>query len=123
MKYEDVVEKVSDYLCNSEFVPPEERASVILRLLQSGDDLGRDLIASRSGTYFDRSYVEDAARQAAAQMRERCAAIAKAHKGSAAKRRKAKELRLSDCDNWEEIEAEERGEDIAAEMMNGKSAP
>lgn len=51
--------------------------------------------------------------------RERCANIAEAHKGSAARRRLERGQKLSHfgLDNSEEIRAEERGEDIAAEMI------
>ena len=120
MKYDKVVEKVTEYLCNSEFIPPEERVIEILRLLQPGDEIGDNRYVETLDPIIDedcKSLKAEIRRQAAEEMREDCAAVAKAHKGLAAKRRKAKGLRLSDCDNWEEIEAEERGEDIAAEMI------
>ena len=52
------------------------------------------------------------AQEIAAHARERCAKIALAHKGSATKDREKKGHAWS-----EEIGAEERGEDIAAEMI------
>ena len=50
---------------------------------------------------------------------QQAAEVAKAHKGSAAKKRIARGQRLSMVDEaaWPEITAEERGEDIAAEMI------
>lgn len=51
--------------------------------------------------------------------RERCAKIADSHKGSAARKRRERGQKLSNfgLDNSDEIQCEERGEDIAAEMI------
>ena len=48
--------------------------------------------------------------------RERCAQVAEAHKGSATKKRRARGPQ-NDNSMLDEIYAEERGEDIAAEMI------
>jgi hypothetical protein len=50
---------------------------------------------------------------------ERCAKVAEKHKGAAAKRRLARGMRLGSLphDAQNEIVAEERGEDIASEMI------
>ena len=51
--------------------------------------------------------------------REQCAVVADQHRGSAAKKRQVKGQRLSTFDDGlaVEIQAEERGEDIAAEII------
>ena len=58
-------------------------------------------------------------KNAAAHTRERCAKIAMKHRGEAAKRRKMRGQSLSSFtdEHQAEIRAEERGEDIAAEMI------
>lgn len=50
---------------------------------------------------------------------QRCAAVADKHKGSAAAKRRAKgkQFKFLPTDAVPEIEAEERGEDIASEMI------
>lgn len=47
------------------------------------------------------------------------AAVAKAHKGSAAKKRRERGIKLSSMEEWQqqEVIAEERGEDIAADII------
>ncbi len=56
--------------------------------------------------------------RATAAERERCAKIAEAHKGAAARKRLSRGQKLHMAvDGYEEIVAEERGEDIAAEII------
>jgi hypothetical protein len=63
------------------------------------------------------SHRRDIANAVAAE-RERCAKIAEAHKGAAERDRKAKGIRLHmGTPGYEEIVGEQRGEDIAAEMI------
>lgn len=91
-------------------MPIEQHAvDLILRLSairpENTDDIGRLVVHA-----FEAAVKEE---------RERCAKIADAHKGSAAKKRREKFGKLSSfgLDNGAEIETEERGEDIAAEMI------
>lgn len=75
-------------------------------------ELVQDEILEEIGSDLDSAII---ARVKAATI-ERCAQVAKAHKGSAEKRRRANG-RKYDEESLVEIRAEERGEDIAAEMI------
>lgn len=63
--------------------------------------------------------IQGAIDDAVAIERERCAKIAESHKGSAARKRRSSGQKLSSfgLDSADEILCEERGEDIAAEMI------
>lgn len=66
-----------------------------------------------------KGWITDAIAAAVEAEREACAKVAESHKGSAAKRRLSRGLKLSHVhpDAQMEIVAEERGEDIAARII------
>ena len=64
----------------------------------------------------DRAWHETKVQAAVRAERERCAKIADAHRGAAAKKRRARGPQ-ADNSALDEIYAEERGEDIAAEII------
>lgn len=59
---------------------------------------------------------EETTEQIVARVQEACAQVADRHKGSAKKRRGLKSFHLG-SEDYAEIVAEERGEDIAAEII------